>query len=83
MLHVDPKQRYKACDVLSHPFIVSRELLPDKMLDHEMDASVIKENVGRVFKALNTQTPLNLESVLESKLARRRAQNRNGSTSSK
>lgn len=74
MLHVDPKQRCKASDILKHPFILNRDLLPHVLIPHEIkDVSKVKENVGRVFKALNAPSPLNLYPVFESNLAKRRA----------
>lgn len=74
MLHVDPKQRCKASDILKHPFILNRDLLPEVLIPHEIkDVSKVKENVGRVFKALNAPSPLNLYPVVESNLAKRRA----------
>lgn len=74
MLHVDPKQRCKASDILKHPFILNRDLLPQVLIPHEIkDVSKVKENVGRVFKALNAPSPLNLFPVVESNLAKRRA----------
>ena len=75
MLHVDPKQRYRAIDVLNHEWIKCRNQLPETALTHQ-ELSVIKANMGLVFEAINKPTPFSLDPVGASKLARRRA-NRN------
>lgn len=72
MLHVDPKKRYRAVDVLNHEWIRSRNQLPETALTHQ-ELSVIKANMGLVFEAINKPTPFSLESVGASTLARRRA----------
>lgn len=79
MLHIDPKQRYRAVDVLNHDWVVHRNQLPTKALPHQ-EASVIKANMGLVFKALNQPSPLNLDPVTGSSLARRRANRRSKSS---
>ena len=73
MLHVDPKQRYRAIDVLRHPFITERLSLPTRILHHERDSQQVKEDVGRIFEALNAPPSLNLNPVVQSSLAKRRA----------
>jgi p90 ribosomal S6 kinase len=73
MLHVDPKQRYRAIDVLRHPFITERLSLPTRILHHERDSRRVKEDVGRIFDALNAPPSLNLNPVVQSSLAKRRA----------
>lgn len=73
MLHVDPKMRYRASDVLRHAFITDRHSLPDQVLRHERESSVVKRDVGRIFHALNTQPSLSLNPVVQSNLAKRRA----------
>ena len=80
MLHVDPKQRYRAIDVLRHPFLTERLSLPTRILHHERDSRQVKEDVGRIFEALNAPPSLNLNPVVQSSLAKRRA---NRSSSSK
>ena len=72
MLHIDPKQRYRATDVLNHEWIKCRNQLPETALSHQ-ELSVIKANMGLVFEAINKPTPFSLESVAASNLARRRA----------
>ena len=73
MLHVDPKKRYRASDVLRHPFITDRSSLPDHVLRHERDSLLVKQDVGRIFEALNKPPSLNLNPVVHSNLAKRRA----------
>lgn len=75
MLLVDPKQRYRARNVLNHDFIKNRHALSSETLSHQ-EPSLIKENMGRVFKAVNVPPPINLEPVNQSKLAKRRAESR-------
>lgn len=75
MLLVDPKQRYRARDVLSHDFVKNRHALSTQTLAHQ-ESSLIKENMGRVFKAVNVPPPINLDPVNQSKLAIRRAEKR-------
>jgi len=73
MLHVDPKQRYRAADVLRHAFISERLSLPTRILHHERDSKQVKEDVGRIFEALNAPPSLSLNPVVQSSLAKRRA----------
>jgi hypothetical protein len=72
MLHIDPKQRYKAADVLNHDWIRCRNQLPETALSHQ-ELSVIKANMGLVFEAINKPTSISLDPVKTSDLARRRA----------
>ncbi|RWS17163.1 ribosomal protein S6 kinase 2 beta-like isoform X1 [Dinothrombium tinctorium] len=78
MLFVDPKKRYRANDILKHPFITQKNELPNHSLPHQ-DASLIKANMGLVFNAINAPSPINLEPVDKSLLARRRANRRSKS----
>lgn len=76
MLHVDPKQRVKVSEVLRHPFITERTSLPTTVIRHNRDSRQVKEDVGRLFQALNTPPSLNLNPVVSSTLAKRRIANR-------
>lgn len=73
MLHVDPKQRYKAADVLRHVWVISRDQLPSCQLPLQ-DMSLVKGAVAATFRAINKcpNSP-NLEPVEASGLAQRRA----------
>ena len=73
MLHVDPKQRYRASDVLRHVFITDRSSLPDNVLRHDRSSLLVKQDVGRIFDALNAPPSLSLNPVVQSNLAKRRA----------
>ncbi|XP_022237329.1 ribosomal protein S6 kinase alpha-2-like isoform X3 [Limulus polyphemus] len=76
MLHVDPKQRYRAADILSHVWITNRNQLPNSRLYHQ-DASLVKGAVAATFRAINQfPKPPNLEPVAASELAQRRAKSR-------
>jgi serine/threonine protein kinase len=81
MLHVDPKQRYRAIDVLNHDWIKYRNQLPETVLSHQ-EISVIKANMGLVFSAINKPSPISLDPVKTSDLARRRANRRSKSPTS-
>ena len=72
MLCIDPKERYLTSKILNHPFIRNVEVLSDMRLPHQ-EPSLIKANVGRVFKAINSPQTINLAPVNASELARRRA----------
>ncbi|OQR66961.1 ribosomal protein S6 kinase 2 alpha-like [Tropilaelaps mercedesae] len=76
MLHVDPKQRYKAADILQHPWVLSKASLPTRQLPHSQDARQIKAAVDATFAAINAgqKSPV-LEPVDASSLARRRKNN--------
>ena len=80
MLYIDPKKRYRAADVLKDDFIEMRKFLPTVNLTATTDKEplkVIKENMGRVFNAINVpKTIVQLDPVLKSELARRRAKNK-------
>ena len=80
MLYTDPKKRYRAADVLKDDFIEHRKFLPTVNLTataNKEPLNVIKENMGRVFNAINVpNTIVQLDPVLKSELARRRAKNK-------
>lgn len=50
MLHVDPKQRYRAADILNHNWIISKEQLPNCQLTLQ-DPSIVKVilNVAHIY----------------------------------
>lgn len=76
MLHVDPKQRYRAGDILNHVWITDRDRLPSHQLIHQ-EADLVKGATAATFDAIsNYPTPPNLEPVAASELARRRARTR-------
>ncbi|XP_023231727.1 ribosomal protein S6 kinase 2 beta-like [Centruroides sculpturatus] len=76
MLHVDPKQRYRAGDILNHVWITGRDRLPSVQLLHQ-EAQLVKGATAATFDAIsNYPTPPNLEPVAASELARRRARTR-------
>uniref|UniRef100_A0A6A7FRR2 non-specific serine/threonine protein kinase n=2 Tax=Hirondellea gigas TaxID=1518452 RepID=A0A6A7FRR2_9CRUS len=74
MLHVDPKQRLTATQVLSHQWLAMREELPSLRL-HLQEASVVKGALSATYRALNNcpRAP-HLGPVAASALARRRRQ---------
>ncbi|KAH8021503.1 hypothetical protein HPB51_015899 [Rhipicephalus microplus] len=73
MLHVDPKQRYRAADVLGHAWIVNKNNLPVSRLSHQ-EPHLVKGAMAATFRAINNYPkPPNLEPVAASELARRRA----------
>ncbi|XP_054163480.1 ribosomal protein S6 kinase 2 beta-like [Oppia nitens] len=72
MLHIDPKQRYRAADVLNHEWIRCRNKLPETNLTHQ-EVSLIKANMGLVFEAIHKPASISLDPVTTSDLARRRA----------
>ena len=79
MLYIDPKKRYRAADILKDDFIELRKFLPTINLTstNKEPLNVIKENMGRVFNAINApSTIVQLDPVLKSDLARRRAKNK-------
>ncbi|MBN3273796.1 KS6A2 kinase, partial [Polyodon spathula] len=80
MLHVDPHQRLSAPQVLHHPWIVSREYLPQSQLIRQ-DVQLVKGAMAATYFALSrsTQAP-KLEPVLSSSLAQRRGMKRLTST---
>lgn len=80
MLHVDPKQRYRAADVLGHAWIVNKNNLPVSRLVHQ-EPHLVKGAVAATFRAINNYPkPPNLEPVVASELARRRARARHQSS---
>ncbi|MGH0174364.1 UNVERIFIED_CONTAM: hypothetical protein FKN15_067825 [Acipenser sinensis] len=80
MLHVDPHQRLSAPQVLRHPWIVSREYLPQSQLIRQ-DVQLVKGAMAATYFALShsPQAP-KLEPVLSSSLAQRRGMKRLTST---
>ncbi|KAL5457363.1 hypothetical protein EMCRGX_G034612 [Ephydatia muelleri] len=70
MLHIDPLQRWTAAQVLSHPWITSRDSLPDVKLS--IKNNKLKSAVEATFTALNNSPSAQLEPVLNSGLAQRR-----------
>lgn len=79
MLYIDPKKRYRAADILKDDFIELRNFLPTFNLTttNKEPLNVIKENMSRVFNAINApNTIVQLDSVHKSELARRRAKNK-------
>ncbi|RXM33323.1 Ribosomal protein S6 kinase alpha-2 [Acipenser ruthenus] len=80
MLHVDPHQRLSAPQVLRHPWIVSREYLPQSQLIRQ-DVQLVKGAMAATYFALSRspQAP-KLEPVLSSSLAQRRGMKRLTST---
>lgn len=81
MLHVDPKQRYRAADVLNHAWITSKDHLPNCQLALQ-EPSIVKGAMAATFRAINTiPTSPTLQPVEASKLARRRQRSRPKSTS--
>ncbi|XP_007107884.1 ribosomal protein S6 kinase alpha-2 isoform X1 [Physeter macrocephalus] len=80
MLHVDPRQRLTAVQVLKHPWIVNREYLSPNQLRRQ-DVHLVKGAMAATYFALNRapQAP-RLEPVLSSSLAQRRGMKRLTST---
>ncbi|XP_034248847.1 ribosomal protein S6 kinase 2 beta-like isoform X4 [Thrips palmi] len=76
MLHVDPNRRPTAEQVLNHPWLQQRNLLPHARLNMQ-EASDIKGSVAATYKAIS-QSPRapNLGPVVMSDLARRRRKSR-------
>ncbi|NXU49827.1 KS6A3 kinase, partial [Turnix velox] len=72
MLHVDPHQRLTAAQVLSHPWIVHCDQLPQYQLNRQDAPHLVKGAVAATYSALNrNQSPV-LEPVGRSTLAQRR-----------
>ncbi|XP_042862136.1 ribosomal protein S6 kinase alpha-2-like isoform X2 [Penaeus japonicus] len=76
MLHVDPGQRLNAGQVVSHPWLLHREALPNLRLLLQ-DASLVKGAISATYRAINhaPRAP-NLGPVAASALARRRGKSR-------
>ncbi|XP_049690683.1 ribosomal protein S6 kinase alpha-3 isoform X2 [Accipiter gentilis] len=73
MLHVDPHQRLTAAQVLSHPWIVHCDQLPQYQLNRQDAPHLVKGAMAATYSALNrNQSPV-LEPVGRSTLAQRRA----------
>ncbi|XP_021567897.1 ribosomal protein S6 kinase alpha-2 [Carlito syrichta] len=80
MLHVDPRQRLTAVQVLKHPWIVNREYLSQNQLSRQ-DVHLVKGAMAATYFALNrTPQAPRLEPVLSSNLAQRRGMKRLTST---
>ncbi|XP_045150444.1 ribosomal protein S6 kinase alpha-2 isoform X2 [Echinops telfairi] len=80
MLHVDPRQRLTAVQVLKHPWIVNRECLSQSQLSRQ-DVHLVKGAMAATYLALNrTPQAPRLEPVLASNLAQRRGMKRLTST---
>ncbi|NXY29730.1 KS6A3 kinase, partial [Pomatorhinus ruficollis] len=72
MLHVDPHQRLTAAQVLSHPWIVHCDRLPQYQLNRQDAPHLVKGAMAATYSALNrNQSPV-LEPVGRSTLAQRR-----------
>ncbi|XP_027742565.1 ribosomal protein S6 kinase alpha-3 isoform X2 [Empidonax traillii] len=72
MLHVDPRQRLTAAQVLSHPWIVHCDQLPQYQLNRQDAPHLVKGAMAATYSALNrNQSPV-LEPVGRSTLAQRR-----------
>ncbi|XP_061309227.1 ribosomal protein S6 kinase alpha-3 isoform X2 [Pezoporus flaviventris] len=72
MLHVDPHQRLTAAQVVSHPWIVHCDQLPQYQLNRQDAPHLVKGAMAATYSALNrNQSPV-LEPVGRSTLAQRR-----------
>ncbi|XP_015925252.1 ribosomal protein S6 kinase 2 beta isoform X2 [Parasteatoda tepidariorum] len=80
MLHVDPKQRCRAADILNHPWILNKSQLPDSQLVLETDPTETLGAVAATYRAIHTTNHIPLKPVDASKLARRRQRSRPKST---
>lgn len=72
MLHVNPRLRLTAKQVLQHPWVVSRYQLPQHRLHQVSSVSRIKEAVKATFSALSSPDNKRLKPVHASLLAQRR-----------
>ncbi|KAK3744812.1 hypothetical protein QZH41_008982, partial [Actinostola sp. cb2023] len=74
MLHVNPRLRLTAKQVLQHPWVVSRHHLSNDRLHHSSSVSKIKDAVKATFSALHSSPDHNrrLKPVQTSLLAQRR-----------
>ncbi|KAJ7363704.1 Ribosomal protein S6 kinase alpha-2 [Desmophyllum pertusum] len=72
MLHVNPKLRLTAKQVLQHSWVVSRYQLPQHRLHQVSSVSRIKEAVKATFSALSSPDNKRLKPVHASLLAQRR-----------
>jgi p90 ribosomal S6 kinase len=76
MLHLDPRQRISASNVLKHSWFTNTDNLPDIRLTLKTSENV-KTHLDAAFKmfspALNFTPLLNLSPVVSSNLAKRRA----------
>uniref|UniRef100_A0A0K0ETV1 Ribosomal protein S6 kinase n=1 Tax=Strongyloides venezuelensis TaxID=75913 RepID=A0A0K0ETV1_STRVS len=73
MLHVDPSKRITAKQILLHPWISQRNLLPHIQLNYSSVPEKVKEALNTMFKAIeNPSKPVPLRPVISSALAKRR-----------
>ncbi len=76
MLNLDPRQRISSSNILKHPWIMNIENLPDIKLTLQ-DGENVKGALVAAFKLFNPENffgpMLNLAPVVDSNLARRRA----------
>ncbi len=76
MLHLDPRQRISAGNVLKHPWLLNIDHLPDIKLCLN-DSETVRGTLAATFKLLNPEKflgpMLNLSPVVNSTLAKRRA----------
>ncbi|XP_015752403.1 PREDICTED: ribosomal protein S6 kinase alpha-3-like [Acropora digitifera] len=72
MLHVNPRLRLTAKQILQHPWVVSRYQLPQHRLHQVSSVSRIKEAVKATFSALSSPESKRLKPVHASLLAQRR-----------
>ncbi|XP_078268740.1 ribosomal protein S6 kinase alpha-6 [Rhinoraja longicauda] len=81
MLHVDPRQRFTAEQVLKHPWIACRDQLPHFQLNRQDAPHLVKGAMAATYSALNHKTlrPV-LEPVAASSLAQRRVMKKLTST---
>ncbi|XP_013381300.1 ribosomal protein S6 kinase 2 beta isoform X2 [Lingula anatina] len=75
MLHLNPRQRFTAEQVLNHPWVAKRENLPQLKLTHQ-DVQLVKGAMKTMYRALNNSPKLMLEPVGASSLAQRRGKNK-------
>ncbi|KAI6203602.1 Non-specific serine/threonine protein kinase [Aphelenchoides besseyi] len=76
MLHVDPRRRISAKELVVHPWLLQRPAKVERQVDltHDRDPEDVKKTIDQTFKALMARNkPVALELRLDdSKLARRR-----------
>uniref|UniRef100_A0A0K0DVW4 non-specific serine/threonine protein kinase n=1 Tax=Strongyloides stercoralis TaxID=6248 RepID=A0A0K0DVW4_STRER len=73
MLHVDPSKRITAKQILLHPWISKRNLLPHIKLNYTIVPEKVKEAINVMFKAIENPTKtVSLRPVISSALAKRR-----------
>ncbi|XP_070620359.1 ribosomal protein S6 kinase alpha-1 isoform X2 [Erythrolamprus reginae] len=80
MIHVDPRQRLTAKEVLQHPWITKKDKLPKTKLSHQ-DVQLVKGAMAATYSALNKSKPSpQLKSIEGSSLAQRRAKKLSSTT---